>query len=67
MWWQDLLWGVWNGITGWVVVIAHVFGWLEGQPLYDDLRRGTWYDLGFIFGAASPIFWPFASKRNSRR
>ena len=26
MWWQDLLWGVWNGITAWVVLIAHVFG-----------------------------------------
>ena len=22
MWWQDLLWGAWNGITAWVVLVA---------------------------------------------
>ena len=55
MWWHDLLWGLWNGITGWVVLIAHVFGGLESQPVYDPLRAGNWYDLGFLAGAGSPI------------
>jgi len=22
MWWQDFLWGVWNGLTAWVILIA---------------------------------------------
>ena len=33
MWWNVLLWGIWNGLSAWIVLIAHVFGWLEGQPL----------------------------------
>ena len=45
MWWQDLLWGVWNGITAWVVFIAHVFGAWERFPVYDVARIGNWYDF----------------------
>ena len=26
MWWSDLLWGLWNGFTAWIVFIVHVFG-----------------------------------------
>ena len=26
MWWQDLLWGVWNGLTAWIVLIAPLWG-----------------------------------------
>ena len=55
MWWQDLLWGLWNGITAWIVLIAHVFGAWEGQPVYDLLRQGNWYDFGFLLGAGSPF------------
>lgn len=55
MWWQDLLWGAWNGITAWVVFIAHVFGAWERFPVYDVARAGNWYDLGFLLGAGSPV------------
>ncbi len=55
MWWQDALWGLFNGFTGWIVVIGHIFGLFEDQPLYDVVRRGTWYDVGFLLGAGSPF------------
>lgn len=35
MWWQDLLWGGWNGLTAWIVLIAHVFGQWERFPFYN--------------------------------
>ena len=25
MWWQDVLWGLWNGLMAWIVLITHVF------------------------------------------
>lgn len=67
MWWHDLLWGFWNGLTGWIVLIAHIFGFWDGQPVYDPLRAGNWYDFGFLFGAGSPFFGRFgASSARSR-
>ncbi len=62
MWWTDLLWGIWNGITAWIVLIAHVFGAWEGQPLYDGVRIGNWYDFGFLIGAGSPILGALRKK-----
>lgn len=66
MWWHDLLWGFWNGITAWIVLIVHLFGGLDGTVVYDDARRGNWYDFGFLFGAGSPFLGMFggSSKRN---
>ena len=55
MWWQDLLWGVWNGFTAWVVLIVHFFGAWESFPLYNVGRSGNWYDFGFLLGAGSPF------------
>lgn len=55
MWWQDLLWGLWNGITAWVILIAHVFGAWEHYPFYDIARSGNWYNFGFLIGAGSPL------------
>lgn len=66
MWWQDLLWGLWNGATAWIVLIAHVFGALEQQPVYDDVRKGNWYDLGFLFGAGSPFLGTFGASKRDR-
>lgn len=62
MWWHDLLWGIFNGFTGWIVVIGHIFGVLEGQPLYDIARQGNWYDAGFLIGAGSPLLGFFRRK-----
>ncbi len=59
MWWQDLLWGAWNGLTAWIVLIAHVFGAMEQYPFFDTARGSNWYDLGFLAGAGSPLFGMF--------
>lgn len=66
MWWNDLLWGMWNGFTAWIVLIAHVFGWLEGQHVYDALRTGNWYDFGFLLGAGSPFLGMFGGSKSRR-
>lgn len=55
MWWQDFLWGLWNGLTAWIILIAHVFGALEQYRVYDFARVGNWYDFGFLIGAGSPL------------
>jgi hypothetical protein len=65
MWWHDLLWGLWNGLTGWIVLVGHLFGAWDQQPVYDSVRRGNWYDAGFLVGAASPLLWPFGKRRTT--
>lgn len=62
MWWHDVLWGLFNGFTGWIVVIAHIFGFMEDQALYDPVRSGNWYDVGFLLGAGSPLLGFFRRK-----
>ena len=64
MWWQDLLWGVWNGATAWVVLIVHVFGAWQQFPLFNVAREGNWYDFGFLIGAGSPLL---GAGRGTRR
>ena len=68
MWWHDLLWGFWNGLTAWIILIAHVFGAWDRFPFYDSARRGNWYDFGFLVGTGSPFLGGFGgSKRRARR
>ena len=55
MWWIDALWGLWHGLTAWIVFVAHLFGGLMNHPLYDAARQGNWYDFGFLLGAGSPL------------
>jgi hypothetical protein len=57
MWWEDLLWGLWNGITAWIVLTVHIFGGWEGQNIFDSIRseNGNWYDFGFLVGTGSPF------------
>jgi hypothetical protein len=55
VWWADLLWGFWNGLTAWIVLIIHVFGGWEQFPFYNEVRSGNWYDFGFLLGAGSPL------------
>jgi hypothetical protein len=66
MWWHDLLWGLWNGFTGWVVLIVHIFGGWDQYYVYDPERIGNWYDLGFLIGAGSPLFGVFGGKSRVR-
>ena len=65
MWWQELLWGLWNGLTAWIVLIVHVFGGLREAMLYNAAIGGNWYDFGFLLGAGSPFLG--ALGRNARR
>jgi hypothetical protein len=58
VWWADLLWGSWNGLTAWIVVIVHVFGGWEQFPFYNEASSGNWYDFGFLLGAGSPFLNP---------
>ncbi len=55
MWWQDALWGFWNGLSACIVLIAHVFGTWDRFPIYNGARSSNWYDLGFLIGAGSPF------------
>jgi hypothetical protein len=64
MWWQDLLWGIFNGLTAWIVLIAHVFGLLEDSPFYNVARSGNWYDFGFVLGAGSPFMGLLGGRRS---
>ena len=69
MWWQDLLWGAWNGCTAWIVLLAHIVGWWGQFPLYNEGRSGNWYDLGFLIGAGALLKNPasYAAGRARRR
>ena len=67
MWWQDVLWGLWNGLTAWVILIAHAFGAWDRFPFYNTLRSGNWYDLGFLIGAGSPLLGAASGRGQSRR
>jgi len=62
MWWQDLLWGWWNGFSACAVLIAHVFGAWGRFPIYNGARSGNWYDFGFLVGAGSPLLGIFSGK-----
>jgi hypothetical protein len=64
VWWQDLLWGLWNGLTAWIILILHIFSQAEGYPFYDTLRGGNWYDLGFLLGAGSPLLGMLGGSRS---
>lgn len=63
MWWQDALWGFWNGLSAWVVLIAHAFDAWDQYPFYNEARSGNWYDLGFLIGAGSPLLGAAGSKQ----
>jgi hypothetical protein len=53
MWWKHLLWGFWNGMTAWFVLIAHAFGKLQRFPVFDAKRRSNWYAFGFLLGMSA--------------
>ena len=63
MWWHDVLWGFFNGFTAWIIVIAHLFGFLESSPFYNAARAGGWYDIPFLLGAGSPFLGTLSGKR----
>ncbi len=52
---ENLLWGLWNGITAWPLLITHLFGLFTIYPVYDVARDSWWYQLGFLIGSGSPL------------
>jgi hypothetical protein len=52
---ENELWGLWNGITAWPLLILHVFGIWEQYPVYNVDRDSGWYQFGFLTGAGSPL------------
>jgi len=66
MWWQNLLWGFWNGLTAWIVLIVHVFGAWHDIPFFNVARNGNWYDFGYLLGAGSPILGALRAGRRKR-
>lgn len=67
MWWQDWLWGLWNGMTAWVVLIMHVFGLWEQFPVFNLQRAGGWYEFGFLVGAGSPFLGAGSGSSRTRK
>jgi hypothetical protein len=67
MWWRNVLWGFWNGLTAWIVLIAHAFGAWQRFPLYDSARKSNWYALGFLIGAGAWSGGNQAGKRRGRK
>lgn len=51
----DFLFGLLNGVTGWPLLILHIFGVFTQYPVYDVTRNNGWYQFGFLIGAGSPI------------
>lgn len=64
---MDFLWGLWNGITAWPLLIIHALGWWHHFPVYDVARNGGWYQFGFLIGAGSPLLGLFGRKGGGRR
>ena len=52
---ENVLWGVWNGLTAWPLLILHAVNILEQYPVYNIARDGGWYQFGFLLGAGSPF------------
>lgn len=67
MWWQDVLWGAWNGFTAWTVLVVHAFGGWQRFPFYNTEHGGNWYDFGLLIGAGSPLLGLFNRGQGSRR
>jgi len=63
---EDLLWGFWNGLSAWVILIAHLFGAWERFPVYNVGRDSGWYQFGFLLGAGSPFLGAVGGNRKAR-
>ncbi len=52
---ENILFGLFNGITAWPLLILHVLGIFTQYPIYDVARDTGWYQFGFLIGAGSPV------------
>lgn len=53
---ENILWGLWNGITAWPLLIFHVFSIWDRFPVYNVARDSGWYQFGFLIGSGGPFF-----------
>jgi hypothetical protein len=60
------LWGLWNGMTAWPLLIIHIFDAWERYPVYNVGRDGGWYQFGFLLGAGSPFPGLFGGSKGRR-
>ncbi len=60
---ENFLWGLWNGITAWPLLLLHIFGIWEYYPVFNVLRDSWWYQFGFLIGAGSPFFGFLSSRK----
>ena len=61
---ENILWGLWNGLTAWPLLLLHAVSIWEQYPVYHLARDGGWYQLGFLLGAGSPFFGMFGKHRD---
>jgi hypothetical protein len=52
---ENLLWGLWNGVTAWPLLVFHALDVWERYPVYNTARDTGWYQFGFLIGAGSPF------------
>jgi len=64
---EDFLWGVWNGLSAWPLLIVHIFDIWERYPVYNVGRDGGWYQFGFLLGAGSPFLGMAGGSRGRGR
>jgi hypothetical protein len=64
---MTFLWGLWNGITAWPLLVLHAFGALGQYPIFDITRDGGWYQFGFLIGAGSPFLGVLGNKKAKSR
>ena len=64
---EDLLWGLWNGITAWPLLIIHILDVWERYPVYNVGRDGGGYQFGFLLGAGSPFLGTANASRRRRK
>jgi hypothetical protein len=60
MWWEAVLWRLWNGPTAWIVLTAQVCG-LRKQVAFKVWHRGGRYELVPLLGAGMPPLGAFDS------
>jgi len=69
---ENFLWGIFNGITAWPLLVLHIFDIWNKYPVYNVGRDSGWYQFGFLLGAGSPVAgiltgsrFPFVRSRRS--
>ena len=60
---ENFLWGLWNGVSAWPLLVIHVFGAWGQYPVFNTGRDTAWYQFGFLLGAGSPFLGLLSGRR----